>query len=395
MSCFNPMIAVNTGRVNPGTGKKEYKFLKSLRNWTSDEELRKYGEPEWFEYSDTMLGHGVPLVDLETGEVVNRAVVLPCGQCLGCRTAYAAQWADRIMLESLAHDESYFLTLTYADAHVPIRFYSPDKALWDRENFRYDPITGTFSNSFGDTCSYDELVGLCSRLRQVMSLDSRDLTLFLKRLRRFLSYHHDVQVRFYAVGEYGSLKHRPHYHIIVFGLHLDDLYEIGRNKAGRMLHSSKIIEKLWPYGRVEVDKLTWESAAYTARYTVKKLGKAETDFYKEFNIVPEFSRMSLKPGIGQKYFDENAKTIYEYDKIHISTSSGVRTVKPPRFYDQKYDDIYPTGMKDVKANRKEIARQHVRAKLQNYSGSYFELLEAEERAFKARTKSLRRELEDG
>lgn len=357
MSCFNPMIAVNTGRVNPETGKKEYKFLKSLRNWTTDEEMRKYGEPEWFEYSDSLLGHGVPLVDLETGEVINRAVVLPCGQCLGCRTAYAAQWADRIMLESFDHEKSYFLTLTYDEFHVP-------------RNIASD----------GET---------------VLTLRPKDMQDFLKRLRRQQSYHHENEIRFYGVGEYGSLKHRPHYHIIIFGLHLDDLYEIGRNKAGRMLHSSKVIEKLWPYGRVEVDELTWESAAYTARYTVKKLGKAETDFYREHNLVPEFSRMSLKPGIGQKYFDENAKTIYEYDKIHIPTSNGVRTVKPPRIYDLKYDDIDPTGMDKIKSNRQEIARQHVCTKMQNYSGSYFELLEAEERAFKARTKSLRRELEDG
>lgn len=355
MSCYKPMIAVDTGAVNKESGKKQYKFLKALKNWNTDAEMRKFGEPQWYGFSEGLLGQPQFLVDKQTGEVKNRAIVLPCGQCLGCRTAYAASWADRIMLESLDHDQSYFITLTYDPANVPIS-HTQD----------------------GD---------------RVFTLRPSDLQDFIKRVRRQQEYNRENRIRFYAVGEYGTQFHRPHYHIIIFGLILDDLYEIGRNKTGRMLHSSKVIEKEWPFGRVEVDKMTWETAAYCARYTVKKLGKTESDFYKINGLVPEFSRMSRRPGIGMGYFEEHYKQIYSEDKIHIPTSDGSRTVKPPRYYDKKYDDINPVGMAELKGNRQNIAKEHIRVKMKNFTGSYFELLANEEKAFKNRTKSLRRTLE--
>lgn len=356
MSCYYPMLAVKTGRVNIKSGKEEYKFLKSLRNWSVNDDMRDFGEPQWYQYSDKLIGStGNLLVDELTGEVLNRAVVLPCGQCLGCRTAYAAQWANRILLEQQYHDKSYFITLTYDEEHVPI----------------HETKNG----------------------EKVLSLEPDDLQLFIKRLRRQQSYHQDNKIRFYAVGEYGSQFHRPHYHIIVFGLLLDDIREIGKNKSGRMLHSSDTIEKLWSYGRVEVDELTWELAAYAARYTVKKLGKKETGFYEEQNLVPEFTRMSLKPAIGAQYFEDHIKDIYDADEIVIPTASGARHVKPPRYYDMKYDDVYPYQMEKIKGNRKELAKQMVMLKLDRFSGTYLELLHNEEVVFKQRTKSLRRTLE--
>lgn len=348
MSCYNPMIAINSNVVNPRTGKRQLKFFCSAKKaGIPEEQWRDFGEAQSFNLDDCYL------IDDSTGEVFNRATLLPCGQCLGCRTAYAAQWADRLMIESLDHEQSYFITLTYDEEHVP--------------HSEVDP--------------------------SVLTLRPKDLQYFIKRLRDQQFYHYGNKIRYYAVGEYGSLHHRGHYHMEAFGLILDDLYEIGKNKLGRMLHSSKVIEQLWPFGRVEVDFMTWETAAYCARYTVKKLGKKETGFYEEHGLVPEFSRMSLKPGIGQKYFDEHFREIYEEDKIHISTGSGARTVKPPRYYDKKYDDIYPDGLEKIKANRQSIAKEHLRLKMQNFSGSYFELLANEEQNFKNRTKTLRRELE--
>lgn len=356
------MIAIRTGRSTKNC-KPEYRFLSSVKNFVldRDHDFRERGnlsvgvDPAWYpsdwkEYQ----------VDLSTGELLGvshrqDAVILPCGQCLGCRTAYAAHWADRILMEAQYFDETYFLTLTYDPEHVP-RHLSKDG-------------------------------------NEVLSLEPRDLQLFLKRLRWQQAQDFGNRIRFYAVGEYGDLHHRPHYHLIVFGLKLFDVKESGKNKQGHVLHDSETINELWGKGITEVEPLNWKMAAYCARYTVKKLGKVETGFYRDQNLVPEFSRMSLKPAIGAAYFDDHHKRIYKSDRISIPSGDGVRKVQPPKYFDKLYDDVYPADMERVKGNRKKIAQEQLKLRLMNFSGNYLELLAAEEAAFKARTKSLRRTLE--
>ena len=293
MSCSNPMIAVKTGLVNRESGKPEYKFLFSYKKYREkwnqfseflDNELREGGVHSVFCSGTEPEATRIVVYDSTTGEVVGHsyvrpAVMLPCGQCLECRTRYAAQWADRIVLEARYHEQSFFITLTYDEEHVP-------PVVDENGNINY-------------------------------TLRPKDLQDFVKRFRRQQEYHCDNQVRFYAVGEYGHLHHRPHYHIIVFGAVLDDLRPMGTSKVGTPLHTSETIEKLWQRGRVEVEPLSWESACYAARYTVKKLGKVETDFYEKLGIVPEFTRMSLKPAIGSSYLEDNMERIYKSDEILI------------------------------------------------------------------------------
>lgn len=367
--CLNPMLAVRTDKVNYKTGKKQYKFIGSLKNLDSPEfdlQLRESGRIEILEdYIDRRYDDEIDRrirnrawpydVDRETGEVRNRAVILPCGQCIECRCKYAQQWASRIMLESRYHEKSYFLTLTYDEEHVPIS----------------EAEDGTPS----------------------LTLCPKELQDFVKRLRRDQEYHHGNTIRFYAVGEYGSLFHRPHYHLIVFGLILDDVKVIGRNKHGTVIHDSDTIRKIWGKGRTEVDELTFESAAYCARYTTKKLGKTESGIYESLGLVPEFTRMSLKPAIGYQYFEEHMQEIYDFDKIYLSTGNGGRTVKPPRYYDQKFDDIYPETMASVKQNRREVAEKQLKLKFAGLSGSYVEFLANQAEAYIKRTRSLKRDLE--
>lgn len=357
MPCSNPMIAVKTGFVNRETGKPEYRFLYSYKAYREmwkqfdsflEAELRDSGVHSVFCSSVEPEAEPVVVYDKDTGEFVGRsyvrpAMLLPCGQCLECRTRYAAQWADRIVLEARYHDQSFFVTLTYDEDHVP-------------------PVVDSAGNT-----NY--------------TLFPKDLQDFVKRFRDQQSYHHDNKIRFYAVGEYGHLHHRPHYHIIVFGAILDDLRPMGKSMVGTPLHTSETIEKLWQRGRVEVEPLSWESACYCARYTVKKLGKSETDFYEKLGIIPEFTRMSLKPAIGARYLEDNIERIYKSDEIFIPTTESVRHCKPPHYYDEKYDLIFPEQMASIKENRKDVAKEALRLKLDRFSGSYLELLENEHQKF--------------
>lgn len=382
MSCYNLMVAVKTDELTKNN-KPRYRFLSSFaKNYSPmvESELRAYGEMQWYGYSDKIDGKPRFIVDPDTGEVLNRAILLPCGQCLGCRLSHAASWADRILLEAQYHDQSYFVTLTYDDAHVPV------------------------------SQSQDGIDNL--------TLDPKDLQDFIKRLRYYCDYHGLPPIRTYQVGEYGSQFKRPHYHLILFGFSPPDgdIKEIGRNKRKAMLHSSSIIEQCWSFparrdmldvrsgsliragdhslaGRVQVDRMTWEAAAYCARYCVKKLGKREDDFYKVNNIVPEFQRMSNRPAIGAQYYDDNKERIYKSDRISIPVADGARQVMPPRYYDKLFDAEYPDQMAAVKQQRREIARQAIKFKMSNFSGSYLELLHNEELRLKEKTKTLRRNIE--
>ena len=47
------------------------------------------------------------------------AVVVPCGQCLGCRLDKANDWAIRCVHEAKLHMHNCFITLTYNDDCLP------------------------------------------------------------------------------------------------------------------------------------------------------------------------------------------------------------------------------------------------------------------------------------
>ena len=85
-----------------------------------------------------------------------------------------------------------------------------------------------------------------------MSLRKRDFQLFMKRLRKKYS---DDRIRFYACGEYGSETFRPHYHAILFGLHLDDL-ELYKSKDSYKYFTSPGLQRVWSVLELGKDGIT-------------------------------------------------------------------------------------------------------------------------------------------
>lgn len=125
--------------------------------------------------------------------------------------------------------------------------------------------------SFFVTLTYDQ-----EHLPKDGSLEPRDLQLFLKRIRERVAPR---RIRFYAVGEYGDRSFRPHYHLVLFGL-----------------GDASVVEHCWTLGRVHCGEVTEESCAYVVSYTLKRMtGK---DDPRLGGRVPEFARMSLRPGVG-------------------------------------------------------------------------------------------------
>lgn len=227
---------------------------------------------------------------------------IPCGQCIGCRLEKSRQWAIRCSLESQLYQNSYFLTLTYDDEHLP--------------------KTG--------------------------SLVPEDLQKFLKKLRRYIEYHgSDEKIRFFACGEYGDNFQRPHYHAIIYNLDIPDLKRFSTSFSGDTYYTSETINQIWKNGYVIIGQVTFESCAYVARYVTKKITGSQADEHYQ-GREPEFVRMSRRPGIGSAWLDRYKSDVYPHDYIVIR--DGIK-VKPPKYFDKLFEAIAPDEMSMIKELR--------------------------------------------
>lgn len=244
-----------------------------------------------------------------------RSLELPCGQCLGCRLERSRQWAMRMVNEAQMHSNNCFITLTYNPENLP-----PD----------------------------------CGLIKS-------DFQKFMKRLRR--AYDHK-QIRFYHCGEYGDQTNRPHYHAILFNHNFDDWTYLFDSPSGSPIYTSPTLEKIWNHGFVTIGEVSFESAAYIARYCVKKINgplkehiNEETGLrhYERINsftgeiseVLQEYSTMSRRPGIGHSWISTYTTDCYPKDYTNIHGIS----MKPPKYYDRYLESIDPIMYDDIKAGR--------------------------------------------
>lgn len=281
-------------------------------------------------------------------------IEIPCGRCIGCRLAYSRMWADRCVAEATLHEESWFLTLTYDNEHLPYMIK--------------DHETG--------------------EIHDLPSLDKRDCQLFMKRLRK--NYKYDNKIRFYLAGEYGSIRFRPHYHVIAFGLKLDDIELWKKTDLGFPLYKSEFIDSVWQQGMTAVAEVTWETCAYTARYIMKKQTGEAAEVYKDNGIQSEFTLMSNKPGIGKEFLEKNKLDFLRHGEVNISTPKGGLKVKSTKYFDKWLDLEYPEERKEIKEKNTKIMQDKKKHKLAKTSNSYLEMLEVEENNKKAQLKRLPR-----
>lgn len=342
--CLNPLKGFQVG-VLP-SGKMDLKVVSFLVD-----HLERF-DSHWHEVY-------VPQVLYDASNVVRDYVLVPCQKCLDCKMSYSRDWANRMMLENTYHSSSYFITLTYDDFNVPVSYYP-------------DLDTG--------------------EARLAYTLRKDELSDFIKRLRRRLDYYgKKSDVRFYGVGEYGSNTFRPHYHVIVFGLELDDLKELKRSPLGYKYYTSQTIESCWKLGYSMVCEVSWETCAYVARYVTKKAYNSYSDELMEFfGLEREMSRMSRMPGIGRLYFDEHKEEIYAHDRIYLSTPKGGKEIKPPKYYDKLFDLEYQEEFAKLKAQRKEVAEAIQKVKLSQTDLSQEALYKVELEALAERVKKLPR-----
>jgi len=247
-------------------------------------------------------------------------MIIPCGQCKGCRWEKTRQWAIRITNEASLNENNCFITLTYDDKHLP----------------------------------HD------------LSLHKEHFQLFMKSLRE---KYYPKKIRYYHCGEYGDENYRPHYHAIIFGHTFPNLYLAPmKQKKDYKLYCSDDLTKLWKRGFHAIGDVNFQTAAYCARYIMKKItGNRAKEHYQRViykdsqnyaigqivDVLPEYTTMSLKPGIGEKWLKKWYKDIYPSDTIVVNE----REQKPPKFYDNLFKEIDPNTFLKIKEKRSDMAQQ--------------------------------------
>lgn len=205
------------------------------------------------------------------------------------------------------------------------------------------------------------------------SLNKRDFQKFMKRLRKTevgktavwneKKQQNEYPIRYYHCGEYGEENSRPHYHACLFNYDFDDKI-LWKQKHGVKLYVSEKLSKLWPFGFSTIGNVTFESAAYVARYVMKKVtGDLAAEHYESCHeqtgeickIEPEYTTMSRRPGIGKGWFDKYKTETYSSDSIIVNS----KEVKPPKYYDNLYEIENEKKFEIIKKQRKQKALKYV------------------------------------
>lgn len=252
---------------------------------------------------------------------------VPCGQCAECRMARARTWATRCVHEARNWKTSSFITLTY------------------------------------------------SKTPKNNSLDPEDTRNFIRRLRSKIG----KDFKYFLCGEYGDQNDRPHYHAIIFG------YDFGYTKRhlpqnplslpkqlkqtetkvlsplnGTDALSCPQLDNIWGLGHTSVGALTFDSAAYVAQYSMKKVNGPNAKSHYG-NRLPEFMRCSQK-SIGREYATEYANEII----LHNSVISNGQKQPIPSYYlklfeKQKYDLTQLKQLREEFSETHSVEKSYIRA----------------------------------
>jgi hypothetical protein len=265
-----------------------------------------------------------------------------CGQCLGCRIDHSQTWAARIVHEAALYDQNCFITLTYDPEHLP--------------------PGGTLVKS--------------------------DFQKFMKRLRKQFS---DRNIRYYHCGEYGEQLQRPHYHACLFNFQFPDKKLFRKNERDP-LFSSETLSKLWAKGLCSIGELTYESAAYCARYMLKKVtGHMHDDHYMRWDdygvaywLEPEYTTMSRRPGIGKEWYEKYKTDVFPSDELPVPGRGVFKNV--PRYYEDLLEKSDPDLHQKIKVERAKYRKNNP----EEYTPGR---LMSKYKVKKAQLKMLKRELE--
>lgn len=357
-----------------------------------------------------------------TNSYTGARIAVDCGQCDYCIHKKAQKASMRVRTAGSAFKYSYFVTLTYDNEHVPLmsckvlhsdyddaigisgdihfgheyhkyipvsEYQCDDNSVlrhiffeqvqgtvpFDREIKEYAPVKDNWFLSMDairsfiyKTQSVDKTDYPASeqygRDNLIPFLNYADVQNYIKRLRKYLykqlgSYE---TLHFYAVGEYGPVHFRPHYHILLF----TNSEEV--SKVLRYCH-----DKSWKFGRSDFQIARGGASSYVSSY-VNSLSSAPL-LYRSCRAFRPRSRASLgffEKGcdfvegeepyaqIEQKIDSVVNGRVYNFGGLSIRSTpplSYIRTLLP-RFSSARNDDSIAIAriLRAVHSTPKRIAK---------------------------------------
>jgi hypothetical protein len=249
-------------------------------------------------------------------------IIHKCGQCTACRITYRAAWKWRILNEMNEHKEHSFITLTYAQEHLPL--------------------------------------GLDVDGAPIGVLDKNELTRFWQRLREATG----TNFRYFACGEYGDKGDRPHYHAILYGISFterDAIEEAWQTNVGTRKNP-----RYEPTGFVDTSYVTTARAGYVAKYTLKRLGESQQCIGSKPEEFAVMSRGGQTGGIGfnnisqicdalylaARHTDRGILEVFNQDFKSISFG-GKQYPIHPTLKDKIYKEIFNREVRTLPNGRKD------------------------------------------
>lgn len=337
-----------------------------------------------------------------TNRYTGQRIAVDCGQCDYCIHKRAQKASMRVKTAGSAFKYSYFVTLTYDNEHVPLMncevlhseyedvlSISGDK-VFGYERHSYIPVSDyrpedssllrhIFFTQVQGTVPFDREIkeyvpvednwflsmdAIRSLIRKTQAVDNSvypvaerygvdnlipflnyvDVQNYIKRLRKYLyqalgSYE---TLHFYAVGEYGPVHFRPHYHILLF----TNSKEV--SEVLRQCH-----DKSWKLGRSDFQTSRGGAASYVASYVnslssapllyrscraFKPRQRASLGFFEKGEVLEESE--DVYHAIEQKINSVINGRVYNFNGIGVKSTppmSYIRTLLP-RFSSARYDD---------------------------------------------------------
>lgn len=337
-----------------------------------------------------------------TNRYTGRRIAVDCGQCDYCIHKRAQKASMRVKTAGSAFKYSFFVTLTYDNEHVPLMSCevlhseyedalngSGDK-IFGYERHSYVPVSDyqpedssllrhIFFTQVQGTVPFDREIkkyvpvkdnwflsmdAIRSFIRKTQAVDNSvypvaeqygvdnlipflnyvDVQNYIKRLRKYLyqvlgSYE---TLHFYAVGEYGPVHFRPHYHILLF---------TNSEQVSKVLRQCH--DKSWKLGRSDFQTSRGGAASYVASYVnslssvpllyrscraFKARQRASIGFFEKGEVFEEDE--DVYHAIEQKIDSVINGRVYNFNGISVNSTppmSYIRTLLP-RFSSARYDD---------------------------------------------------------
>lgn len=237
-----------------------------------------------------------------------RDMVVPCGHCKACALKKSSFRAFLCSIEEQDNRFALFVTLTYNQQYLP----KVKPVLVKNENGAYcGYLLANATPRLAKEGAYlglDKAISHKSGIKYMDALQKKvnlngylpylsklDLQRFLKRFRKNLTKYSDEKIRYYAVGEYGPVHFRPHYHIILYF-----------NKQTTLEVYSKVLHKSWKFGRVDASISRHSVSSYVAGYVNSTCNLPQT---LNLPALRPFSLHSIR--FGQGLYQSQRSQIYE------------------------------------------------------------------------------------